>query len=245
MTHDFASTVRLAPEPPRIDAADSVLDNAAWYSLTGGHADLAEVHGRARRYPPDVSPFAALPDDADAAAWADLAALVGPGHDVAVAGGHVPPPSWITIAAGEGVQLVADTVAPAEDPRAVRLGPDDVAEMLALVERTKPGPFLARTIELGTYLGLRQDGRLVAMAGQRLNPTGWREISAVCTDLEFRGRGYGTRLVLAVAADIVGRGERPLMHAAASNVTAVRLYETLGFRLRRHTRFGLYRSPVA
>jgi len=225
--------------------AEAVLDNAAWHSLTGGHAHFAEVHGRARRYPLDVSPFAALPDDADDAAWADLAALVGPSAAVAVTGGHVAPSSWETVAAGEGVQLVAETVEPRPDPQAVRLGTDDVPEMLALIERTKPGPFLPRTVELGTYLGVRQDGRLVAMAGQRLNPAGWREISAVCTDAEFRGQGLGTRLVLAVAADIVERGERPMLHAAGSNVNAIRLYESLGFRLRRRTRFGLYRSPAA
>ncbi len=95
---------------------------------------------------------------------------------------------------------------------------------------------------MGTYLGIRRDGELVAMAGERLHPPGWTEISAVCTYERFRGRGLGTRLVLAVAAGIRERGETPLLHAAASNVNAIRLYESLGFALRRHTRFVALRA---
>ena len=124
------------------------------------------------------------------------------------------------------------------------LGPADVPEMLALVERTRPGPFLPRTIEMGTYLGIRRDGELVAMAGERLHPPGWTEISAVCTDERFRGHGLATRLVLAVAAGIRERGETPLLHAAATNVHAIRLYESLGFARRRHTRFVGLRALV-
>jgi predicted GNAT family acetyltransferase len=115
--------------------------------------------------------------------------------------------------------------------------------MLALVERTKPGPFRARTIELGTYLGIRRDGALVAMAGERLHPPGWTEISAVCTDPAFRGQGLATRLVLAVAAGIRARGDVPFLHAAATNTNAIRLYESLGFRLRQQRRFLNARVP--
>jgi Predicted acetyltransferase len=224
-------------------ADTSVLDHAAWRSLTGPHARFAERHGNVVRYPVDVSPFLALPPEPKPADWDDLAALAGPGAVVTVAGLPDPPPGWEVVQVIPGVQLVDDGVAAVPDGEAVRLTPDDVPEMLDLVARTRPGPFLPRTIEMGTYLGIRRGGRLVAMAGERLRPPGWTEISAVCTDPEFRGQGLATRLVLAVAAGIRARGETPFMHAAADNTNAIRLYESLGFRLRREVRFGSVRVP--
>jgi ribosomal protein S18 acetylase RimI-like enzyme len=222
-----------------------VLDNPIRASLLGPHAHFAVQHGSVVRYPPDVCPFIALPDEPDNDAWMDLAALVGPGATTAVSAPRVePPPGWAVLADIAAVQLVDTGVAAEPDPDAVLLGPADVPEMLALVERTRPGPFLPRTIEMGTYLGIRRDGELVAMAGERLHPPGWTEISAVCTDERFRGHGLATRLVLALAAGIRERGETPLLHAAATNVNAIRLYESLGFALRRHTRFVGLRALV-
>ncbi|GAA4584688.1 hypothetical protein GCM10023194_25190 [Planotetraspora phitsanulokensis] len=98
-------------------------------------------------------------------------------------------------------------VSGAPDGEAVRLTAVDAPELLNLAERTRPGPFLPRTVELGTYLGIRRHGTLVAMAGERLHPTGWTEISAVCTDAAFRGQGLASRLILAVAASIRPRGD--------------------------------------
>lgn len=222
-----------------------VLDNPARASLLGQHSGLAVSHGRAVRYRPDVSVFVTLPDEPDDDAWRDVADLLGPGAVAPISGLTTPPPAgWEIVSDGEGVQLVDDGVAAAPDADAVRLGDADVPEMLALVARTRPGPFLPRTIEMGTYLGIRLEGRLVAMAGERLHPPGFTEISAVCTDAEFRGRGLGTRLVHAVAAGIRERGETPMLHAAAGNVGAIALYEHLGFRLRRRTRFLGVRVPA-
>ncbi|MFE1800324.1 GNAT family N-acetyltransferase [Streptomyces sp. NPDC059517] len=221
-----------------------ILDNPARASLTGPHAHFAERRGRVLRYPADVSPWLALPDDPGADDWADVAALAGPGNEIALPGfrGEIPE-GWEITFRGEGVQFVDDGLATAPDPEAVRLGPADVPEMLALVERTRPGPFLPRTVELGTYLGIRRDGALVAMAGERLHPPGWTEISAVCTDAAVRGQGLATRLTLAVAHGIRARGETPFLHTGADNTTAVRLYESLGFRLRRRTKFLAARVP--
>jgi len=115
--------------------------------------------------------------------------------------------------------------------------------MLDLVARTEPGPFRKRAVELGRYLGIRRDGQLVAMAGERLRPRGWVEISAVCTDERFRGRGLGSRLVRAVGAGIVERGELPMLHASAENVNAIRLYESMGFVFRRDREFLRVRTP--
>ncbi|WP_326585046.1 GNAT family N-acetyltransferase [Streptomyces sp. NBC_00481] len=222
-----------------------VLDNPARASLTGPHAHFAERRGRVLRYPLDVSPWLGLPDDLDADDWADLAALAGPGAEVPVpAYSRGFPAGWEVTFDLAGVQLVDDGVAAAPDDEAVRLGPADVPEMLDLVERTQPGPFLPRTVELGTYLGIRRGGALIAMAGERLHPPGWTEISAVCTDPAFRGAGLATRLIHAVAHGIRERGETPFLHSAATNTSAIRLYESLGFRLRRTTRFMAARVPV-
>ncbi|MBL1106438.1 GNAT family N-acetyltransferase [Streptomyces sp. 5-8] len=221
-----------------------VLDNPARAALTGPHAHFAERRGRVLRYPVDVSPWLALPDEPDEQDWADLAALAGPGADAPLPGfcGEVPADWEITFRV-EGVQLVDDGLAAAPDAEAVRLGPADVPDMLDLVARTRPGPFLPRTVELGTYLGIRRGGALVAMAGERLHPPGWTEISAVCTDPAFRGEGLATRLIRAVAHGIRERGETPFLHTGAANTGAVRLYESLGFRLRRRTAFLEVRTP--
>ncbi|GEK01234.1 GNAT family N-acetyltransferase [Streptomyces sp. 1-11] len=229
-----------------IDASSShILDNPAWAALTGPHAHFAQRIGHAARYPQDVAPFHALSDEDDPRAWADLAALVGPGGTAAVRGVTGAAAGWEVVRTGHGVQLVDTALRAEPDPEAVRLGPDDVPEILDLVARTEPGPYLPRTVELGTYLGIRHQGRLVALAGERLHPPGWTEISAVCTDPDHRGRGLATRLVRAVAAGIRERGERPFLHAAAANANAIRLYESIGFTLRRRTVFSLVRHTGA
>jgi ribosomal protein S18 acetylase RimI-like enzyme len=220
------------------------LDNPVYLSLTGPHRHLALSRGRALRYLPDVARYVALPQRPDQQAWADLAALAGPGAVLPLSGVRSDPPgSWDILSHNAGVQMVDDGVQAAPDGEAVRLTSSDVPEMLALVAQTKPGPFLPRTVDMGTYLGIRRRGRLVAMAGERLHPPGWTEISAVCTAVGFRGQGLATRLVHAVADQIRQRGETPFLNAAASNVRAISLYESLGFRLRRSTSFVTVRVP--
>jgi ribosomal protein S18 acetylase RimI-like enzyme len=225
-------------------AAPHPLDNPARAALLGPQAHLAERCGAALRYRADVSPFVALPDEPAPGIWGDMAKLAGPGGIVSTAGvAAEPPPGWDVRMRIEGVQLVADDVAAVPDAEATPLGPADVPEMLELAARTRPGPFLPRTIEFGGYLGIRRGGSLVAMAGERIRPPGWTEISAVCTDAEFRGQGLATRLTLAVAAAILDRGDTPFLHASADNVSAIRLYAALGFRFRREAQFVVIRAP--
>ena len=221
------------------------LDHAAWASLTGPHRHFAEVHGQAARYPVDVSPFVAVSPDHDEKVWDDLAALVGPGGVVPLTGGiHAAPAGWELIGHGEGVQMIGAGLEVAADPDLIELGLDDVPDMLGLIERTRPGPFLPRTVELGRYLGIRRRGTLVAMAGERLHLPGWTEISAVCTDSNYRGQGLATRLVRAIGAGIKARGETPFLHAVATNTNAIRLYEQLGFVLRRRAIFQALGVPA-
>ncbi|HEY0813513.1 MAG TPA: GNAT family N-acetyltransferase [Pseudonocardia sp.] len=225
---------------------EDLLDNVAWRALTGPQSRLAERNGHAVRYRPDVAPFAALPDEPDPRAWADLAALAGPGTTVLLAGPErVVPASWEAVARVPGRQYDGTGVVVAPDPEAVVLGPADVPEMLDLVARTEPGPFRASTITMGTYLGLRDaSGALVAMAGERMHPPGWTEISAVCTDPAYRGRRFATRLVRAVGAVIRARGELPFLHTAEDNAPAIAVYERMGFVLRRRTMFAMLRVPA-
>ncbi len=221
-----------------------LLDNPVWAALSGAPSDQVVRHGRGARFDPAVSPFGAVADPRDPAAWADLATLLAPGEHVLVPGpGLTTPAGWTGEAGLPGLQLVGHDYEGAPAPEAVVLGPGDVPEMLDLRERTRPGPFLKRTIELGTYLGIRRGGALVAMAGERLHVPGYTEISAVCTDPAYRGAGLATRLIGAVAAGIRARGEVPFLHCAADNLAAVRLYENLGFSVRTEMAF-LFITPA-
>jgi ribosomal protein S18 acetylase RimI-like enzyme len=216
-----------------------VLENPVWAALSGPQACHAEAAGDAARYSSDISPFAALADNGDPRAWRDLATLT----DYALLTGPTirPGPGWEMAVSVPGVQMVGHGMTGVEDPEAVVLTETDVPEILDLVERAKPGPFRKRTVELGRYLGIREDGRLIAMAGERFRLPGWTEVSAVCTDPDHQGRGLGARLTLAVAAGILARGELPFLHAAADNDRALRLYERLGFEPSHDVIFASYR----
>jgi ribosomal protein S18 acetylase RimI-like enzyme len=224
------------------------LDNPAWHALTGPNADFSEGSSLALRYQTDVCPFAALPDDVGPDAWDALRTLVGPGNVAMLfrPGGVEIPAAWEITYVIAGLQMVAGEPVGRPDDEFVRLGTGDVDEMTALVERTRPGPFLRRTIELGTYLGLRAEGesRLVAMAGERMHPAGYTEVSAVCTDADARKRGLATRLIRAIAAGIEARGETPMLHVVAENDSAIRVYESLGFTTRIAFEAQLVRAPA-
>ena len=218
-----------------------VLDNPVWHALTGPHATVAERAGSAARYLPGVSVFSAVPDDPSPESWDGLRELVGPGGSAIFARPIEPPSSWTAHVVAPCRQMwLRSALTPAKDA-AVRvdtitpLTDADVPEMLALVARTKPGPFEPRTIELGTYLGIRDRERkdLVAMAGERLHPPGYTEISAVCTDADHRGRGLASLLVRVLVQGIRDRGETPFLHLTLENEPALRVYSELGFETRR------------
>jgi GNAT superfamily N-acetyltransferase len=224
------------------DKESHPLDNAAWAALTSHHGSMAEVHGQARRYARDVSPFTAI-DRVDESSWLDLAGLAGAGHPVALFRGAIPfvPPNWTELARGRGHQLTLDPdeLTDVEPTTVRRLTVDDVPRMLALVALTTPGPFLPRTIEMGRYYGHFDGDELVAMAGERLHLEGYTEISAVCTHPDARGRGLASALTHTVAAGILERGEQPFLHVAQGNDSALRVYERLGFTRRRQIEFVL------
>ncbi|MEU8816992.1 GNAT family N-acetyltransferase [Actinoplanes sp. NPDC048796] len=220
-----------------------MLENPVWAALTGPQACFAEASGDAARYQPDVSPFCAVADPADPAAWADLAKLTDKAF---LTGPRITPPAgWEPHRVTAGAQMVGHGMTGVPDDEAVPLGETDVPEILDLVERAQPGPFGKRTIELGRYLGIRHEGRLVAMAGERFQLPGWTEVSAVCTDPAFRGRGLGARLTMAVAAAILERGDLPFLHVTAENAGAIRLYERLGFQVSHQVEFASFTRSLA
>lgn len=222
------------------------LDDPVASSLLGAHERFAVRNGRILRYPPDVAGFISYPSDLTDADWTDLAELVGRGVDFTLRNYGDQPPTWVDVVrrfhvvqmTGENAEFASRGGADIEVLRSA-----DVPQMLDLVRRTRPGPFFERTIEMGTYLGIRNRGELVAMAGERLHPAGWTEISAVCVDPEFRGRGLATSLIGSVAAIIRRRGDIPFLHASAAKTNAIALYESLGFRHRARPVLSVLRIP--
>ena len=209
------------------------LDNPIWFALTTEHRILARSHGLARRYPPDVSPLAAFLHPTNDA-FADLRRLVSPGEHVALFTA-IPldlPGDWQIDRSRWIDQMICEASLAPQPVAPLPLGTTDVPEMLELTAATDPGPFLPQTILMGSYFGIRaSDGRLVAMAGERLQSSTYAEISAVCTHPEFRGRGYARDLVTFLTAQIQAAGKTPFLHVKSENGAKV-VYQKIGFRLR-------------
>lgn len=214
---------------------DHPLDRPVWAALTSRQAHWAVGGPDAMRFPADVSPFAASRDDSPES-LAKLAALVPEGGGIALArrGGGPIPPGLVIANEAEIVQMhAANPVRPDVSDEVIALGDADAPEMLELATLTRPGPFEANTHRLGRFVGIRRDGRLAAMAGERLHADGFREVSGVCTHPDFRGQGLAGLLSRIVADRILRDGETPFLHAYVTNDAAIRLYEQLGFRRQR------------
>ena len=211
-----------------------VLDRPVWSALETRHQAFAQGGALARRYPSSIVPFAASAAD-DTESLQALQALVASGESVILlqADAIALPAELAAISTASGVQMVLDAPLQAvSDERVQQLTQDDAAEMLALASLTKPGPFTLRALSLGDFWGIKVDGRLAAMAGERMKQPGYTELSGVCSHPEFRGGGLGRLLSVFVANQIVARGEVPYLHAYATNAAAISLYESIGFKLR-------------
>jgi predicted GNAT family acetyltransferase len=223
----------------------SPLDNSIWNALSSGHSTMAVRHGLAARYASDASPLAGL-DSPSAAAFEDLRHLALSDDAVALMleGPVAPPSGWTVHVSTPLDQMICPEPAQQRVAGPLLLTAEDAGEMLALAQATEPGPFRPGTHRMGRYLGIRaEDGRLVAMAGERQRLDGFTEVSAVCTLPEFRGRGYGQTLVAAVTALIAEEGRIPFLHVRPENAAARRLYERLGYVIRRQVHL-LVLSPV-
>lgn len=221
------------------------LDNPVWSALTTRQAGIGRHHGLAARYQDQISPLSGLAEPTPAA-FADLQSLCMPGETVALvtAWPVVAPPGWELKLSRLIDQMTCPAPAVAPQGEAVRLGTADVPDMLALTTLTQPGPFMARTIDMGAYFGIRAaDGTLAAMTGNRMGADSFGEVSGVCTHPDHRGHGYAARLVAFVAGEVAAGGRLAMLHVKTEN-HAKALYEKLGFSVRTQMHFNVLRAPV-
>jgi predicted GNAT family acetyltransferase len=222
------------------------LDHPIWHALTTRQKAIAEGNGLAWRYPADVAPFAAV-SDTSPSSFAALERLVTPSARVAMftVAPVVPPSDRLKVLiAKTAEQMITSSIeAPSGGSEPVLLGEADVPDMMELVELTKPGPFGIRTGELGIFLGIRADDRLVGMAGERMKLDGFTEITAVCTHPAYRGHGYARALLQAVSHGISARGETPFLHVFSDNQPAIELYLREGFTVRKRMHLTVLGIP--
>jgi len=211
------------------------LDHPIWSALTTRQQALAEGGPLARRYPFAIAPFAATVDTSPRS-FAALSALMSQ-SEVAVLftpDPVLPPTEFKIVLAETGEQMIGTpTDSSIRGVEAITLGADDAPAMVELTELTKPGPFTLRTHELGTFLGIRIDGQLVAMVGERMKPANYTEITAVCVHPDHRGRGYAQVLLAAISRRIVARDKIPFLHVFSNNESAIALYRRQGMEIRR------------
>jgi GNAT superfamily N-acetyltransferase len=208
-----------------------LLDNIIWHALSGPQANVSTGTERARRFAPGFSPILGFANAAQPV-FADLIPFCGPDEHFYCGGWSGPvQPGWRIEEEATMFRMVWAGEPPAKDdaPDAVLLGPNHSRPALELAMLTHPGPFGPRTIELGDYFGIFEGPRLVAMAGERLQAGSYREISGVCTDPEFQGRGLARRLMGKLIRRQLARGQTPFLHVMRDNF-AVQFYERLGFR---------------
>lgn len=214
------------------------LDEVIWQALNSVQEPLAQGDELARRYPSQIAPFAAT-IDLNPLSFRALSNLLESNEDriALFTPTQIQPPPPLSVFRREEVeQMILTDAGVYNQSSSVSveiLNQRDVPDMLALTSATQPGPFGPRTIELGTYLGVRQGGVLVAMAGERMRLDGFTEISAVCVDPAYRGRGLATELIRTLVESILRRSETPFLHVFSSNRKAIALYRKLGFTLRR------------
>jgi predicted GNAT family acetyltransferase len=214
-----------------------------WSALTTRQAHLALGDPKlAVRLDPAFGLFAGAADQTPAS-QAALAALIPEDGLIGLVEPEAtdPPPGAMVTSAAVCVQMVAERLTPAPPPpfEIVELGDADAAEMLALATLTKPGPFFARTHQLGRFIGVKAGGVLAAMAGERMRPEGFIEASGVCTHPDHRGRGYAGALLRQVTARILDSGDNAYLHSYADNAVAIGLYESLGYRIRARVIYSL------
>lgn len=222
------------------------LDRPVWSALTSRQSGLARGDARALRFDPDYALFAAAADASPESTAALQALNVSPNGMGLVEAGDMPLPAGAAVRAQAAcVQMVAAALTPGgRDVAFEALGEADAADMLALATLTAPGPFFGKTHRLGDFIGVKADGRLVAMAGERMRPEGFTEVSGVCTHPDFRGRGYAGALMRVVTGRILERGEQAFLHAYASHAATIALYEALGFRVRTTVTYTVLEGPA-
>lgn len=212
---------------------ENPLDNLAWNTITSNHRHLAIIGEKAAIYNPQVFGFAGLKEDSSEA-WSELAELIPLGVSKYI--GFKPPENhqdWILVHEAYAHQMIVDTPVTFKEMEFETLTANDVPQMMELMKLTEAAPFEKRTIEMGRYIGYKVEGKLVAMGGERLNPVGYVEISAIGTHPDFRRRGFGRAITSTLTNEILERGEIPFLHVWEGNDAAYKLYEKLGYVTRK------------
>jgi len=216
-----------------------VLDNTIWNAITTGNKDIARVNGEAGYYHPEIAPFGAVKEYSDDNLkkfyeFLPANARVAISYEEEI---KLEEKKWKVLQHMDCCQMVyekpVDSFVTEASSLIVQLEMQHVPEMLELTALTKPGPFFEKTILFGNYFGIFIDGRLAAMTGQRMNPVPYMEVSAVCTHPDHRGKGYAKALMLHVMKIILDNSFTPFLHVLTSNVNAIQLYESIGFRIRK------------
>jgi len=221
-----------------------LLDNPIWTALTTTQAHWAQTSALARRFPAEIGPLAAF-EPPTRAAYESMAELFPAGEIAGILLDAPPelPSMWTLLEFAPLLQMIyTDCKLPASSPDFIELTAADAPEMASLATLTKPGPFARRTNELGDFIGIRRDGKLAAMAGERMRAPGYTEVSAICTHPDHLGHGYATGLTVEIMRRILARGETPFLHVRASNQRAIELYRRLGYVERHHFQFAVLRK---
>ena len=220
------------------------LDNPIFESLANRHRPLALQQGEVLRYPPDIAPFLGVPEEGHDDP-ATLHALVPPGDTVLMLGNMATPPAgWRFEPQVTLVQMACpEPLAEVDGPEVIELGDAHHADVLELVALVYPHYFRPQATRLGRYFGIYRDGRLAAIAGERMGPPGHREVSAVCTHPDFLGLGYSRRLMALLSNDLLRQGLVPFLHVSPANDRALALYERIGYRHRARIRFASLSRP--
>ena len=226
---------------------DHVLDNPAWSALTSGNKHLANGSGQALYFDKEVSPFAALEENTPAN-FQHLYQLIGHNDPVIFISPEeiaIPPP-WTVLQSVHGLQMIYNNAIGLDDVKCemAPLTTQHVPQMLELTKLTNPGPFASRTIDFGHYVGFFEGGKLVAMAGQRLHAFQYCEISAVCTHPDHTGKGYARQLLQYHVNRILKENSVPFLHVRNDNARAIKIYEDLGFSVRKDIWFYVLKKTI-
>jgi ribosomal protein S18 acetylase RimI-like enzyme len=224
---------------------DGELDNPFWSSLHGRHRHLAQVAGGVARFPAEYAPFLGVANVGVDATEA-LPSLVAPDESVYLLGvAPRVPDGWHLEAFADLAQMACTSPIDVIDgPDVIELADAHRADVLALTALVYPHYFRERTMELGRYFGIYQDGRLAAMIGERLGTDACQEMSAICTHPDFNGHGYARRLTALLTNDVLARGRTPFLHVSHANSRAKQLYEQLGYSHRRDIGFWSLRRAA-
>ncbi|HEY9258409.1 GNAT family N-acetyltransferase [Chitinophaga sp.] len=225
---------------------ETVLDNPAWGALTSVHAHFSQGTDHAKRYKPGIVPFVAV-GDTQSDSLKELDPWMNAGETFFIIG-DLPtlPQGWVVEHELPCAQMVLESSMPPmmddENITVSLLGEADATDMFNLINSLQPGYYNKDTRLLGNYYGIRQEGALVAMAGERMRLTGFTELSAICTHKDYSGRGYAQRLINRLCQQHAAAGTVSYLHVSLANERAIRIYEHMGFEQRREIIFRRVRK---